>query len=134
MPLLKSKVAWTLAVSVVLCAGLVATAIYESMARREHFRVQVDDTSNDVAEVVDKLTSDATVFDLADDRAVTSIQKLRDAAYTERQREGATQLGLELSMLRACRAAKGLPGDKFQACLESTQKINTQAFEYLGIH
>jgi hypothetical protein len=34
-------------------------------------------------------------------------------------------------MLRACRAARNLPGDDLQNCLDETQRLNDAAFERL---
>jgi len=133
--MLKSRRARIAAFAVLATFLLGCAAAIESHDRhRQQFLKQVDDTSNDIAEVIDKLRSDQVVFDLADDRAVVSIQKLRDAAYTDRQRKGADELGVELGTLRACRGAIGLPGGQFSECLDSTDKINKDAFNNLGVH
>ena len=81
---------------------------------------------------MDKMNSSSDVFDLANDRATDSVQKLKSVAYTDRQRDGAEQLFVELGTLRTCRAARNLPGDKFKNCIDAWVKINRDAFDKLG--
>jgi len=113
-----------LTLAAVILACLAGLTVYGLKVR---FHRRLDAACTDLAEVIDKLKSDPVVFDLADDRAVVSMQRLKEAAYTERQRKGVAALSVELGMLRACRVTKDLPGDYQITCLESIQKIEKEA-------
>ena len=127
-----------LAAKILLFSGctllILAIAIVWQHQRHERFVRQANDTTNDMLDVIDKLSSDKMVFDLADSRVFNSIQKLRDVSYTKKQRDGADQLEHELYVLRACYWAQNLPGSKFDDCLNSTKKINDLAFDDLDLH
>lgn len=115
----------------VLAATGFAFARINSERRAKAFNVQLDDASNDIAELLDKIGSDQVVFDLADDRAVVSTQKLRELAYTDKLRQGSKDLAAEVSFLRACRAARNVSYDEFQKCLERFGALNDAAWKNL---
>ncbi len=121
------------AIALISIAAILCLASFGFHVRARRFQERADDATNNIAEAVDKLTSDVAVFDMADDRAVASIQQLKDAAYTDRQREGAVALAVIIGTLRVCRTTRELPGDKFQVCLESVQKSTAEAYKELGI-